>query len=99
MQYKLPVGVMNTVTNTESSYYTANVNEKTEKGPCVASLGCKGLTLINHYRTGRISNRNWLIVSSELEDIVTLLQCDNHEIIEAHYSFSGFFKMGTTTSF
>ena len=27
---------MNTVTNAESSYYTANVNEKTEKGPCVA---------------------------------------------------------------
>ena len=38
---------MNTVTNAESSYYTANVNEKTEKGPCVAmtpaSLGWKGL--------------------------------------------------------
>ena len=47
MQYKLPVGVINTVTNAESLYYTANVNEKTEKGPCVASLGCKGLTLIN----------------------------------------------------
>ena len=27
---------MNTVTNAESSYYTANMNEKTEIGPCVA---------------------------------------------------------------
>ena len=27
---------MSTVTNAESSYYTANVNGKTEKGPCVA---------------------------------------------------------------
>ena len=27
---------MNTVTNAESSYYTANVNGKPEKGPCVA---------------------------------------------------------------
>ena len=27
---------MNTVTNAESLYYTANVNGKTEKGPCVA---------------------------------------------------------------
>ena len=27
---------MNTVTNAERSYYTANVNGKTEKGPCVA---------------------------------------------------------------
>ena len=27
---------MNTVTNAERSYYTANVNGKTEKGPCAA---------------------------------------------------------------
>ena len=27
---------MNTVTSTDSSYYAANTNEKTEKGPCLA---------------------------------------------------------------
>ena len=30
------MGVMNTVTSTDSSYYAANTNEKTEKGPCLA---------------------------------------------------------------
>ena len=36
---------MNTVTNAISLYYTANVNETTEKGPCVAmmSYGVIGL--------------------------------------------------------
>ena len=27
---------MNTVTSTDSSYYAANTNTKTEKGPCLA---------------------------------------------------------------
>ena len=27
---------MNTVTSADSSYYAANTNEKTEKGPCLA---------------------------------------------------------------
>ena len=30
------MGVMNTVTSADSSYYAANTNEKTEKGPCLA---------------------------------------------------------------
>ena len=30
------MGIMNAVTSTDSSYYTANTNEKTEKGPCLA---------------------------------------------------------------
>ena len=40
---------MNTVTNTGSSYYTANVNKKTEKGPCVAMMpyGVMGLERVN----------------------------------------------------
>ena len=45
----LPVGVMNAVTNTGSLYYTANVNETTEKGPCVAMTpyGVIGLERVN----------------------------------------------------
>ena len=40
---------MNTVTNTGSSYHTANVNKKTEKGPCVAitPYGVIGLERVN----------------------------------------------------
>ena len=30
------MGVMNVVTSADSSYYAANMNEKTEKGPCLA---------------------------------------------------------------
>ena len=30
------MGVMNAVTSADSSYYAANMNEKTEKGPCLA---------------------------------------------------------------
>ena len=32
------MGVMNTVTSADSSYYAANTNEKTEKGPCLALM-------------------------------------------------------------
>ena len=40
---------MNTVTNARSSYYTANVDETTEKGPCVAMTpyGVMGLERVN----------------------------------------------------
>ena len=30
------MGIMNTVTSADSSYYAANTDEKTEKGPCLA---------------------------------------------------------------
>ena len=36
MRYWLPGGVINTVTNARSLYYTANMDEMTEKGLCVA---------------------------------------------------------------
>ena len=32
------MGAMNTVTNAGSSYCTANINKKMEKGPCVAKM-------------------------------------------------------------
>ena len=49
---------MNTVTNAERSYYTANVNGKTEKGPCAAMTPYgvigpervnQGVTFLLHY--------------------------------------------------
>ena len=43
---------MNTVTNASSSYYTANVDETTENGPCVAMTpyGIIGLERVNIYK-------------------------------------------------
>ena len=48
------MGVINTVTNARSLNYTANVDETTEKGPCVAMTpyGVIGLERVKVHRLG-----------------------------------------------
>ena len=69
MRYWLPVGVMNTVTNARSLYYTANVDETMKKGPCVAMMpyGVIGL------------ERVWLIALQ-----MHCMFCNNNNNLPAH---------------
>ena len=54
---------MNTVTSVDSSYYAANTNEKTEKGPCLAMTpyGVIGVervnALVNQKQVGCFNHR------------------------------------------
>ena len=47
-----PVGVMNIATNAGSSYYTAILNEKMEKGPCVA-MTLYGIIVLERVKSWR----------------------------------------------
>ena len=51
-----PVGVMNTATNAGSSYYTAILNEKMKKGPCVA-MTLYGIIVLERVKSWR--RRSW----------------------------------------
>ena len=48
---------MNTVTNARSSYYTANVDETTEKGPCVVMTPYDVIELERVKESSKCSNR------------------------------------------